>query len=445
MPENLFINRAGLNRAGFCTATHRAPVNDAASSRRLLLLVPTTSYRIGDFLDAAERLGIDVAVGSDERHVLELYSGGSTLSVDFDDLDRGVAQIEVYSNDYPLAAIVGVDDETTLIAAKASQALGLPHNTPDSVEATSNKHRLRTRLANSGLPTPRFTLLSVSDDPVRAARESRYPAVLKPLALSASRGVIRADDRAQFAAAFRRISTILENADISGEAAHHILVEEYVPGVEVALEGLLDRGSLTVLALFDKPDPLEGPYFEETIYVTPSRLPVHVQDAIAATVNWAVARLGLREGPIHAELRINDDGVWLIEVAARSIGGLCSRALHFGAGGRLEDLILRHALGMPFPTAEPDGPATGVMMIPIPSAGTLLRVTGIEAARATADIEDVTISIPLGETLVPVPEGNKYLGFIFATGDTPEAVEAALREAHGRLEFTIEPVPHSES
>ena len=420
-------------------------MSDPCTNRRLLLLVPTTSYRIGDFLDAAERLGIDVAVGSDQRQVLEQYSGGRTVTVDFKDLERGVAQVATYCGDYPLAAIIGVDDETTLIAAKASQALGLLCNTPDSVEATANKHRFRSRLANSGLPAPRFTLLPVSDDPARAARESFYPAVLKPLALSASRGVIRADNPTEFTAAFRRIGAILENADITGEAGRHILVEEYIPGVEVALEGLLDNGCLTVLALFDKPDPLEGPYFEETIYVTPSRLAEEVQDAVAATVSQAVATLGLREGPIHAELRINDGGIWLIEVAARSIGGLCSRTLRFCAGGRLEDLILRHSLGLPIATAEPDRPATGVMMIPIPAVGTLRRVAGIEAARATAGIEDVTISIPVGETLVPVPEGNRYLGFIFAAGDTPEAVEAALREAHGRLEFTIEPVSHSES
>jgi len=428
----------------FGVAIHCAPVNDAATSRRLLLLVPTTSYRIGDFLNAAERLGVDVAVGSDERQVLELYSDDGTLSVDFDDLDRGVARIVAYNATFQLAAIIGVDDETTLIAAKASQALGLPHNTPDSVEATANKHRLRTCLANSGLPAPRFTLLAASDDPAQAARESFYPAVLKPLALSASRGVIRVDDRAQFAAAFRRIGTILENAGVTGDAARHILVEEYVPGVEVALEGLLDKGCLTILALFDKPDPLEGPYFEETIYVTPSRLPEHVRDVITATVNRAVATLGLHEGPIHAELRINDEGVWLIEVAARSIGGLCSRALHFGAGERLEDLILRHALGLPVPAAEPERPATGVMMIPIPSAGILRGVAGIEAARATENIEDLTISVPLGEILVPVPEGNRYLGFIYAAGDTPEAVEAALRSAHGQLKFTIEALLHRE-
>ena len=406
---------------------------------RLLLLIPTTSYRVGDFLDAAQRLGVDVAVGSNQRHVLEQFSNGRTVTLDFRDVERGVAQIEFYNREFPLAAIVGVDDETTLIAAKASKALGLPHNAPESVEATGNKYSFRTRLANSGLPAPRFRLISVDDDPLRAARDSFYPAVLKPLALSASRGVIRADDPAQFAAAFRRISAILDHADIRGEAASQILVEEYVPGGEVALEGLLEDGQLTVLALFDKPDPLEGPYFEETIYVTPSRLAVHVQDAIGAALNRAVATLGLREGPIHAEFRINGEGVWLIEVAARSIGGLCSRALQFGAGGRLEDVILRHALGRPAPTIGLDPPATGVMMIPIPAAGVLRHVAGMEAARALADIDDVTVSIPIGETLAPVPEGNRYLGFIFASGDTPKAVEAALRVAHNELEFTIEP------
>jgi formate-dependent phosphoribosylglycinamide formyltransferase (GAR transformylase) len=414
-------------------------VSDDTGTGRLLLLVPTTSYRIGAFLDAADRLGVDVAVGSNQRQVLEQYSEGRTVTLDFGDVERGVAQIELYSRDFPVAAIVGVDDETTLIAAMASKALGLPHNAPESVAATGNKHSFRTRLANSGLPAPRFTLVPVGDDPDRAARDSFYPAVLKPLALSASRGVIRADDPAQFTSAFRRIAAILEDAGSRGDAARYILVEEYVPGIEVALEGLLDDGHLTVLALFDKPDPLEGPYFEETIYVTPSRLPADVQATIAATVNQTVVALGLREGPIHAELRINDRGVWIIEVAARSIGGLCSGALHFGPAGRLEDLILRHALGLPVPSVEPDGPATGVMMIPTPAAGVLCKVTGIEAAGAVAGIDDVTISIATGETLVPVPEGNRYLGFIFASGETPAAVETALRAAHDELEFTIKP------
>jgi formate-dependent phosphoribosylglycinamide formyltransferase (GAR transformylase) len=414
-------------------------MSDDLIAGRLLLLVPTTSYRIGDFLSAAQRLDVDVAVGSNQRQVLEQFSQGRTVTLNFKDVTQGVAQIVAYNDDFPLSAIIGVDEETTLIAAKACQAMGLPHNAPESVQACANKHSFRLRLANSGLLAPRFSLCEVNDDPMRAARDSFYPAVLKPLALSASRGVIRADDPDQFVEAFQRIRKILQDLDTGNEAARHILVEEYIPGNEVALEGLLEGGHLKVLALFDKPDPLEGPFFEETLYVTPSRLTAQVQDAITATAKHALATLGLREGPVHVEMRINEIGIWMIEVAARSIGGLCSRALHFGPAGRLEDVILRHSMGLSAPPIEADRQATGVMMIPTPATGTLRRVAGLEAAQAMAGIDDVTISIPIGDSLVPVPEGNRYLGFIFAHDDTPEAVETALRLAHHELEFTIEP------
>ncbi|MDA1097883.1 MAG: ATP-grasp domain-containing protein [Proteobacteria bacterium] len=413
-------------------------MTDAAARGRLLLLVPATSYRIGDFLKAAERLDVDVAVGSDQPGVLEKFSHGRTVTVDFKTVARGVEQIASYNDRYPLAAIIGIDQETTLLAARASALLGLRHNAPASVEATGNKYRFRIRMANSGLPAPWFTLLSLADDPASQAGRMPYPVVMKPLALSASRGVIRADNPQQFVAAFARIRAILEMTDSRGEAADHILAEDYIPGREVALEGLLENGDLRVLALFDKPDPLDGPYFEESLYITPSRLTAPLQADIAMTVGQAVATLGLREGPIHAELRINDKGIWLIEVAARSIGGLCSRALEFGAGERLEDLIIRHALGLSAGTDSAEHPASGVMMIPIPAAGALRLVSGLEAARTVPGIQDVTISIPLGDVLVPVPEGNRYLGFIFAVGATPMAVEVALRQAHGKLQFQID-------
>ncbi|MGQ0663126.1 MAG: ATP-grasp domain-containing protein [Pseudomonadota bacterium] len=408
---------------------------------RLLLLIPTTSYRVSDFLDAAYRLGVDVAVGSDRRQVLEKYSAGRTVTLDFKNLDKGVKQIAAYARKYGLAAIVPVDDDTTVLAAHACAGLGLPHNAPAAVEAARNKYLFRTRLAAGGLPSPRFRLLSIHDDTAREAGETVYPCVLKPLALSASRGVIRADDPAAFKAAFHRIARILGASDAAsfGMAADHILVESYIPGVEVALEGLLEEGRLNVLALFDKPDPLAGPFFEETIYVTPSRLPDDMQQAIATATAQAVAALGLREGPIHAELRVNDRGPWVVELAARSIGGLCSRTLSFGAGIRLEELILRRALGLPIASLERERRPAGVMMIPIPRAGILREVGGLVAARSVPGIEDVTIKIPVGQRLVPLPEGYKYLGFIFAKADTTAAVEAALREAHRRLAFAIEP------
>ena len=410
---------------------------DPPIAGRLLLLVPTTSYRIGDFLAAADRLGVEVAVGSNQIDVLDGFAAGRTLSVDFTDLEAAVARIKAFNADYPLVAVVAVDEETTLIAAAAAAALGLPHNDPDSVRAAGNKHRFRTRLANSGLPVPRFTLLPVDVDPAQAAGESFFPAVLKPLSMAGGRGVIRADDEAGFAAAFDRIVGLLKATGARGAAAAHVLVEEFIPGREVALEGLLDGGKLTVLALFDKPDPLDGPYFEETIYVTPSRLSAATKTAVADAVTGAVGAIGLRDGPIHAEARINDRGVWIIEVAARSIGGLCSRSLRFSGNRTLEELVLCHALGRPIPSHDREDAASGVMMIPIPSPGILEKVDGVDGARAVAGIKDVTINVPVGETLVPVPDGDRYLGFIFARDGDPATVEAALREAHRHLTFMI--------
>ena len=407
---------------------------------RLLLLIPTTSYRTADFVGAAHALDVEVAVGSNQRPVLEAFTDGATLEVEFGDLDAGVAQIEAYARDYPLAAIVGVDDVTALLAATAAAALGLPHNPPDAVATTTNKYRLRTALANSGLPAPSFRLLSLDDDAADAAVGAPYPCVLKPLSLAASRGVIRADDAAQFVAAAERIARILAAPDVAplGETARQILIESYIPGVEVALEGLLVDGALHVLALFDKPDPLEGPFFEETIYTTPSRLAEADQQAIVEATRRAVAAVGLRDGPIHAELRVNERGPWVIEIAARSLGGLCARVLRFGAGVSLEDLILRHAIGLEIVTLERERRPAGVMMLPIPDAGTLRAVAGVDAARAVAGVDGVTITLPIGQAAVPLPEGNKYLGFIFAHGASPNEVEATLREAHGYLDVTID-------
>jgi biotin carboxylase len=425
-------------------APRRRAAARPAAKRRLLLLLPTLSYRVADFMDAAHRLGVDVAVGSNRRQVLERHARGGTVTLNFRDAEKGVRQIVAYAERHPLAAVVGVDDETVLLAARASEALGLSHNSAASVAAARDKHVFRTLLRAAGLPSPRFAVFSTADDPLRAAGSVAYPAVLKPLALSASRGVIRADGPDAFVAAFRRVAAILRRPDADcGDLGDRILVESYVPGVEVALEGLLDRGRLRVLALFDKPDPLEGPYFEETIYLTPTHLSARVRKDVEATTARAVAALGLREGPVHAELRLNERGVWPIEVAARSIGGLCSRTLRFGTGHRLEDLILSHALGLPIPSTRRQRAAAGVMMIPIPKAGVLRAVHGVGAALAVPGIEDVRITIPVGAEVEPLPEGSRYLGFIFARDEHPAAAEAALREAHRRLAFDIELLPGS--
>ena len=407
---------------------------------RILLLIPATSYRAGDFLDAARQLGVEVIVGSNHRPVLDAFSCGRTVTLDFTLIADGVSQIVAHVRQYPVAAIVGTDEETIVLAATASKALGLAHNSPDSVTAAHDKYRFRSVLAQAGIRSPWFRLISLQEDLTAAAAQSAtYPCILKPLSLSASRGVIRADDAAGFVAACRRITAILQNTKglASGPEADSILVEGFIPGREVALEGLLNKERLQVLALFDKPDPLDGPFFEETLYVTPSRLPDSLQHAIAAETAEATRALGLKEGPVHAELRINEQGVWIIELAARSIGGLCSRSLIFTQGTTLEALIVRHALGLSTSDLKRETQATGVMMIPIPKAGQLRAVTGLEAARRITGIEEVIISIPLGEYLMPLPEGDRYLGFIFARADEPDEVESALRKAHQQIYFEI--------
>jgi formate-dependent phosphoribosylglycinamide formyltransferase (GAR transformylase) len=409
---------------------------------RLLLLMTTTTYRANAFLEAARRLDVPVVVGSDRPQVLAGANPGGNLTLDFLAADEGARTILAFAKAYPIQAVLAADDDGVLLAAVASAALGLPHNPVDAVAAARNKHRLREILADAGILSPRFQRLSIDEDPEGIARRVIFPCVLKPLFLAGSRGVIRADDPAQFSAAFHRISAILRQPEVSaqgGVLAQQILVEDFIPGVEVALEGLLSNGRLKVLALFDKPDPMDGPFFEETIYVTPSRLVPAIQEKVAAHTAEAVRALGLRDGPVHAELRVNDQGLWNLEIAPRSIGGLCSHALRFGDGLSLEELLLRHAMGLEVESLQRERRAAGVMMIPIPQAGILREVRGRAEAERVPGIEEIRLTIPVGQDLVPLPEGTRYLGFLFARGHTPAQVEASLRDAHRQLTFVITP------
>jgi biotin carboxylase len=409
---------------------------------RILLLLPVTTYRAAAFLDAAERLGVEVVVGADRCRRLNENRQQDVLALELHEPAEAAAAIVEAAGARRFDAIVPVDDHATLVAARAARALGLAHNSLESVEASRNKLVMRQRLAEAGVASPGFRVLGLDEEPDAAAAEIAYPCVLKPLLLSGSRGVIRADGPAELCAAFRRIRSLLSRPDVAlgaGDAGRLVLIEDYVPGVEVALECLLAGGRLHVLALFDKPDPLEGPYFEETLYVTPSRLPRSVQEALCERARQAAAALGLQQGPVHAELRWNERGAWVIEVAARSIGGHCSRSLRFGAGETLEELILRHTLGLPLPSLEHERGASGVLMIPIPAGGMLRAVGGVEAARAVPLVEEIEITARLGERIVPLPEGASYLGFVFARAQTPEAVERALREAQARLCIDVEP------
>ena len=406
---------------------------------RLLLLLPTVTYRTVAFVEAARRLGVELTVASERPSTFEHANPAGLVTLDFTDPTRAAAQARAFARELPVHGVVGVDDDTAVIAAVVAEELGLRGNSVAAAAAARDKYQQRVLLAKAGVAVPRVECYPIASDSEELARHAPYPCVLKPLRLSASRGVIRADDAREFVAAFRRLKAMLEEPEVAscGEWARHLLVEEFIPGREVAVEGLVTEGRLRVLAIFDKPDPLDGPFFEETIYVTPSRLTPAAHQEITACTQATVTALGLRDGPIHAEIRYNDEGGWLIELAARPIGGRCSGALRFGAGVSLEEIVIRHALGMELPSLEREGQASGVMMIPVPRGGVLRHVRGVEEARAVPLVDAVEITAHPGQTLVPWPEGARYPGFIFAKGDTPEGVEAALRAAHGRLEFVI--------
>jgi biotin carboxylase len=382
-------------------------------------VLPSATYRAPDFLDAAARLGAEVVIGSEHRQALSESMGDRSVTLTLSQPEMAADQIERLAERSPIDAIVAVDDGGTRAAAVAAQRLGLRGNQPEAVARTRDKAAMRAAFAAAGVRQPAF------------GEDVGYPRVLKPLTRSGSQGVIRADTPEEARAAADRIRAIV------GDPEAALLVEQFVPGDEVAVEALLTDGRLEVLAVFDKPDPLDGPYFEETIYVTPSRKPPEVLAGIEEATAQAAAALGLTEGPVHAEMRIAN-GVTVLELAARSIGGLCARSLRFGLGVSLEEVILRHALGLDPGHLKREELASGVMMLPIPRAGTLKTVRGQDEARAVPGIAGLEISIAPGKPVVPLPEGDRYLGFLFAKADTPEQVEQALRDAHAKLTVDIE-------
>ena len=422
-------------------------------SKRLLLFTAKLGYQTRSFENAARELNVVLIYVTDRCHQLEDPWGDRAIAVHFETPDTAAYTVMEKVRGQGVDGILALGDRPAVAAAYAARGLGIPYNHPAAVEACRSKMRMREVFRDAGLPTPWFRNVALLPAPEPALLGISYPCVLKPLSLSASQGVIRANTREEFAAAAARIRRLLESPEI--RATHEpnldqVLVEGYISGREVAVEGLLTDGVLRILAIFDKADPLEGPFFEETIYITPSRHSESQQNAIERCAQDATRALGLSHGPIHAEFRINDDGVWPLEIAPRPIGGLCSRALRFGSapsGGNisLEELLLRHALEMPGSDLPREQAVSGVMMIPVPRSGVLEKVEGEDLALATPGITELLISARLHDYIAAWPEGSSYLGFLFAQGKTSEEVEATIRNAHSKLNFTITsrlPVEH---
>jgi len=457
------------------------------------LFASKLGYQTRSFEAAARKLGVQLVYVTDRCHELDDPWGDHAIAARFANLEEAAATAMQSLRGKPLAAILALGDAPAVAASYAARGLGLRSNHPAAVEACHNKLRMREVFRDAGLFNPPtglwFRTIPLSPEPEPSLLGIKYPCVLKPLSLAASQGVMRANSREEFHEAARRLARLLERPELQMKSAsptREALVEEYIPGVEVAVEGILLDGELKLLAIFDKPDPLEGPFFEETIYVTPSRLSADQQSAIIRKASQSIRALGLSHGPVHAEFRINDRGVWPIEVAPRPIGGMCAVSLSFiPTGSRhndvspegtalavpfpppthrasapevgslaasvqseligLEELILRHAIGENICTWQRESAASAVMMIPVPAGGILEKVGGVAEAQRVPNVTDVQITARLHDQILAWPEGSSYLGFIFAKSENPAAAEQALRQAHCKLTFQIRstlPVEH---
>jgi biotin carboxylase len=407
------------------------------SDKRLLLISHHNSYRIAPYVKAAHNLGLEVTIASQGKHslVTEVANG---MHIDFENIDAAIEEIIRENHKRPFAGILGSDDQTVELAAIAAKKLDLPHNPPEAAICSRRKDIARARLALAGCPVPLHCLLDINQPLQKQMAGLPWPCVIKPLNMSASRGVIRADSPEEFVTACERLRSII--AESQGEfERNHILVEQYIDGIEIAYEGFLQNGELETITIFDKPDPLTGPYFEETIYVTPSALTDELQQHLKQVIQKACKAYGLITGAIHAECRIDSNKeIWILEIASRTIGGDCARMLD-NENFNIEELAILLAINQPIEVKMPEQ-ARGVMMIPIKKPGLLRRVEGLLQARKIEYIDSIDIAISEGHELIPLPEGNQYLGYIFASGDSAEEVTAAIRKAYTHLDFITAPV-----
>jgi biotin carboxylase len=416
--------------------------------RRILILSTTTGYQLRSFGDAAVKAGIDLMFATDRCHQLDDPWRDSAIAVRFHEEQSSLAALVAAAADRRIDGVIAVGDRPVVLAARIAQELCVGGNPVTAAAASVNKLVSRRRLANADLPVPWFFEASAR---TRLSLDSRvrYPCVIKPLGLSGSRGVMRANSPAELEKATERLRALLSRVDVRAIRTgldDVVLVEGFIEGREFAIEGVLTNGGFQAFAIFDKPDPLDGPFFEETIYVTPSNLKEEVQWAVIDQVQRAVDALGLTTGAVHAECRVGPAGISVLEVAARPIGGLCSKVLKFTSGSAidvsLEEVLLRHAAGEDVSQFEREVQASGVMMIPIPKRGLLKHVMGIDEAAAVDGVEEVKITAKPDQLLELLPEAGSYLGFIFARGGSAKAVVSSLKRAHARLLFDIAaPIP----
>lgn len=405
--------------------------------KNILLLVPTETYRAEAFITGAAALGVSLTIASERRQAMAASMGRRTLVVSMQNPEVGLKQIEQAADNMQFDAIISVDDGGLATAALASKKLGLKYISTNSAQMSNNKIAMRKRLEQTEISKPWFLVHKPTNKiSITTGAIPSFPIIVKPASLSGSIGVMRIDAPEDVESALALCESIQMDHGCGGDT--QTLIEQYISGVECAVEAMVFNDQLKILAIFDKPRPLEGPYFAETIYVAPSERDREIQNKLQSTLEEARKALEIKTGPIHAEFRITSDReVYLIELAARSIGGMCSNAIPLSGGRSLEELIIAEALGMEIPEFAIENQASGVFMMPVPAKGVLRSISGVEEAKSTRWITNVTLSMMINSEVSPIPYDARYVGFIFAKAPTSRAVVEALEEAFKKIEIEI--------
>lgn len=344
-----------------------------------------------------------------------------------------------------IGAVLGYEEDATLTVAHIAAALGLPAHPVAAAEAALDKPMMKQRFAAAGIPAADFIVAADEDEAVAWAEAGGYPVVVKPCRGSASQGVIRANDEHTLRQAYRRLRRIIRDHELDngGRPPSAHLVERYLPGSELSCELLLQYGAPEVITEFGKPLPLTGPYFEESIYLTPPALGAALRREVHELSMAAAKALGFYHGPAHCEIRLTPDGPKVLEIAGRLLGGACAGSFRDRLGEDLDALLLRSALGerITLPAPADDAPTVGALMIPVPGEGRVVAVRGDDGARRVPGVRDVSLQTEPGEIVVPFPEQACYaVGFVSASGPDEAAVVGSLGQAAAQISLELTPL-----
>ena len=383
--------------------------------KKLLLVIPENSYKSNDFVVAAEKLGIDFLIITDSEQVSSKFS--DTVIINKFDAELNKNNLKKLKD---VTHVLPVDHSALKFSGYLVDLLEVKGNKLESINLSMNKYESR-KIFNSLLDIKVNNEIIKNIDDVNTFINKNGTSVLKPIYGTASKSVLKINNVEKNKEQIEKLMQDCFDQDL--------VIEEYIDGKEYALEGTIINSELKKIVIFDKPVEYKHPYFEESIYITPSELSSEAEKRVVSIVDKACKKIGLEDGPVHVEFKINENQIFIIEINPRMIGGLCSRCLSFGLFKvSLEEIILHAFMNNELKNIELLNNYVGVLMIPTPKSGKFISINKEELEKIP-NISNVEITVPEGSDLLEPPYGDKYLGFAFSQGIDKKTVNESLLTA----------------